>query len=210
MVTLAERTPDQRDYRRAAIYAVPGRFTSIRTSDGTPVAGPGIAALLQVDLTANELQRAIVFGDPGAGADPPAIAAKAIAETPANGSTESTDPTRPSRVVVTVSGLFAGVDAGLAGSIVSTHDLGAIAVLDLFDPGTLDVLAIGTTASGVTPIVFGEPVADSEGFHATVAGAGVFDRATDLRGLSRSEAGSGLSALLDLRSGAVERLDVLG
>lgn len=210
LTTLAARTVDQRGGRRAVLYGLSGRFTAIRNSAGTQLAGGGIGAILYVDLDANELQRAIVFGDPGPGVEPPVFGATEIAESPIY-DTSSRDLTdRPRRVVVTVSGLFTGVDAGRAGTIAGSRNTGAVAVLDLFDPGVVNVLCLESSANAEEPVSFGVPQGDLEGYRATVSGTGPFDRAADLRGLYRAEPGGALQALFDLRSGAVEQFTVLG
>ncbi len=211
LTVLAERTSEERGFRRAAVYGVSGRFAGVRTSTGAEVCGPGIAGLFLVELDSRRVQRAIRFGDPGAGEQSPVLTAKAIREP--NEYDEDTGelllPSRPARVIVTVSGIFAGVDAGRAGALEGDLHTGAIACLDLYNPHLANVLAL-EAGDEVSPVAFDEPDGAEDGLRASVSGSGPFAAAGDLLGFTRASGGDSLHAQLDLRSGEIESLDTLG
>jgi len=210
LVVLAERTSDERGYRRAAIYSVTGRFAHVRTAAGEDVCGPGIAGLFLVQLDGKRVERVIRFGDPGAGEEAPVLCAKAVREPGEYDETTRAllEPLRPARVVITVSGIFSGVAAGNGGSIADGLATGAIVCLDLYNPRLANALAF-RAGDDVSAIAFDEPVAATDGLRATVTGQGPFAGASDLLGFSRSTGGDSLHARLDLLSGAVESLDTL-
>lgn len=204
---LAARTTADWDHRRAEIRAVSGRFREIRNSRGEHIAGGGIGALLFVDLDARQLRQVVLFTDPGAGAEAPVFGATSVQEPP-----EDDDWTylRPQRVLVTVSGVFAGVDAGPRGEIEASQYVGALAAFDLYRPDVLNVAALRNEAAGAEPIAFGTPIGSVEGFYASVSGVGDFDAVRDLQRVEREVAGSRLRAAFDLRGGALTEFTALG
>ena len=206
LTVLAERTLDQAGQGRAVLYGVSGRFTRIENSLGTTICGPGIGALIYVDPVRKEILRTVAFGDPGAWAGPPLLLATAVAE---DIYSVDLDYPRPPRVVVTVGGIFAGVDAGPAGRIDSALCTGAVATFDLNSPDPVNVVAFDGRAADA-PLVFWTPATDLEGLHARVSASGHAVRARDLRGFDRQAEGGAVELLLDLRSTDVEELSFMG
>ncbi|MBD3176454.1 MAG: hypothetical protein GF320_14845 [Armatimonadia bacterium] len=202
---LAERTADYRGEDRTLIYGVSGRFAEIVNSSGQRIAGPGIAAIIYADAGRDRVLRVVLFEDPGPDSPTPTLTAKAIEEDLFE--LEDDELPRPPRVIVTVAGLHAGVDAGPAGTIEGDVFTGGVVFMDLEGPGPINVVAFQGEASD-SPLDFEEVTADSKGTRATVNAAGHVVSTSDLLGLSRVAEGRALRLQLGLYAGTVEELSL--
>jgi hypothetical protein len=203
LTVLAERTADYRGEDRYVIYGVSGRFAQIVNSVGTPITGPGIAALIYTDADRGRVLRTVVFGDPGPGSPMPTIEAQTVDEQLFD--LAKGELPRPPRVVVSVAAVHAGIDAGPAGRIDGDVFTGGVAVMDLEAPGPLNVIAF-EGARGDTPMEFRRVSADKQGIRATVTGSGHVVATRDLQGLVRIAEGRAVRLQVDLRGGAVREL----
>lgn len=209
LTVLARRQKSERGERRAELQAVAGRFARIESSAGVEVCGEGVAALLYVDLDAREVRRVIRFTAPAPGAANPTVAGAEIHELEPDrwGNMVWTD--RPPYAVVTVSGLFSGVDAAPTGTIPAGVYCGAVVYLDLWYPERANVLAL-QGAPDAAPLTFGTATADAQVERVTVQGEGHYIAALDLLGFRQEAEGRALRAVLNVRDGSVYLLSAIG